>query len=154
MLVVAQKPLFHVVLSDGDQCFVEAEWPDGTIEQIDTFGLHIEAVNWLSTQSESWVQGRKDSDEAIALILFDGFRAQSKRLRDLAAIRLQFCRPAPGHQVRESLPLRKADPPCRGCRSARRNVYCWPKATVSRCSKSGGLATLATIGAFCMVSVG
>jgi hypothetical protein len=60
MLVVAQKPLFHVVLSDSDQCFVEAEWPDGTIEQIDTFGLHIEAVNWLSTQSESWVRERKD----------------------------------------------------------------------------------------------
>jgi hypothetical protein len=60
MPLVAQKPLFHMVLSDGDRWFVEAEWPDGTIEQIDTFGRHIEAVNWVSTQSESWVRERKD----------------------------------------------------------------------------------------------
>jgi hypothetical protein len=58
MLKVAQKPLFHVVLSDGDRWSVEAEWPDGTIEQIDTFKHHFEAVDWLSTRSESWE--RKD----------------------------------------------------------------------------------------------
>jgi hypothetical protein len=58
--MVAQKPLFCVVLSDGQRWSVEAEWPDGTIEQIDTFRLHFEAVNWLSTQSESWLRERTD----------------------------------------------------------------------------------------------
>jgi hypothetical protein len=52
MLTIAQKPLFHVVLNDGDQWSVEAEWPDGTIEQINTFKHHYEAVDWLNAQSE------------------------------------------------------------------------------------------------------
>jgi hypothetical protein len=52
MLTFAQKPLFHVVLNDGDQWSVEAEWPDGTIEQINTFKHHYEAVDWLNAQSE------------------------------------------------------------------------------------------------------
>ena len=31
------KPIFCVVLSDGDNWSVKAEWPDGTIEPVDTF---------------------------------------------------------------------------------------------------------------------
>jgi hypothetical protein len=52
MVIVAQKPLFHVVLGDGERWSVEAEWPDGSIEQINTFKHHHEAVDWLNAQSE------------------------------------------------------------------------------------------------------
>jgi hypothetical protein len=40
--VTAQKPFFCVVLNDGGQWHVEAEWSDGTIEQIDAFKAHLE----------------------------------------------------------------------------------------------------------------
>ena len=44
--ITAQKPFFCVVLSGGGQWHVQAEWPDGTIEQIDAFKAHLEGVNW------------------------------------------------------------------------------------------------------------
>ena len=59
MAKIAQKPIFCVVLGNGQQWAVEAEWPDGTIEQIDTFKAHFEAVNWLNDQSEEWLQERR-----------------------------------------------------------------------------------------------
>jgi hypothetical protein len=59
MTKIAQKPIFCVVLRDGDKWSVEAEWPDGTIEQIDTFNGHSEATSWVSAQSEAWVQERR-----------------------------------------------------------------------------------------------
>jgi hypothetical protein len=37
---------------------VEAELPDGTIEQVDVFKAQLAAINWIRTQSQSWVQGR------------------------------------------------------------------------------------------------
>jgi hypothetical protein len=52
------KPIFCIVLSDGENWLVEAEWPDGTIEPVDTFEGHSAAVDWLSTRSESWLQER------------------------------------------------------------------------------------------------
>lgn len=52
------KPLFCIVLGDGDKWLVEAEWPDGTIEQVDTFRGHTEASTWISTRSEAWLQER------------------------------------------------------------------------------------------------
>ena len=51
-------PILCVVLRDGDRWIVEAEWPDGTIEQVDTFRKYSEAVDWVRTQSEVWLQGR------------------------------------------------------------------------------------------------
>ena len=54
----ARKPIFLVVLNDGQNWRVEAEWPDGTIEQINAFKAHFEATNWVSTQSEAWLQKR------------------------------------------------------------------------------------------------
>jgi hypothetical protein len=59
MATIARKPIFCVVLSDSQQWTVEAEWPDGTIEQIDTFKRHFEAIDWVRNQSEVWLQGRK-----------------------------------------------------------------------------------------------
>ncbi len=56
--VAMVKPVFCVVLTDGPQWSVEAEWPDGTIEQIDTFKGHFDAVKWVSTRSETWLRER------------------------------------------------------------------------------------------------
>ena len=46
------KPLFCVVLAEGPQWSVEAEWPDGSIEHVDTFKAHFDAWNWVRTQSQ------------------------------------------------------------------------------------------------------
>ena len=48
MATITQMPFFCVVLCEGKQWTVEAEWPDGTIEQIDTFRHHFEATDWIS----------------------------------------------------------------------------------------------------------
>jgi len=53
------KPIFCVVLGDARYWSVEAEWPDGTIEQVETFKHYLEAINWLSTDSEAWVSARE-----------------------------------------------------------------------------------------------
>jgi hypothetical protein len=58
MSIIVRQPIFCVVLGDAENWSVEAEWPDGTIEQVDTFKAHFEAVNWIRTQSRSWLQGR------------------------------------------------------------------------------------------------
>jgi hypothetical protein len=52
------KPIFCLVLSDDQRWSVEAEWPDGTIERVNTFKGHLEAASWLKTQSESWLRER------------------------------------------------------------------------------------------------
>jgi len=57
-LTVAAKPIFCIVLADGDRWSVEAEWPDGTIERIDTFETHFDAINWITARSNEWVRGR------------------------------------------------------------------------------------------------
>jgi hypothetical protein len=58
------RPIFCVVLCDGDIWSVEAEWPDGTIEPVDTFEERSDAVDWLSARSESWLQERTASAPA------------------------------------------------------------------------------------------
>ena len=60
--ITAQKPFFCVVLSGGGQWHVQAEWPDGTIEQIDAFKAHLEGVNWVRTQSEAWLRERENTN--------------------------------------------------------------------------------------------
>jgi hypothetical protein len=55
---VPHKPIFCVVLSGGQNWTVEAEWPDGTIEQISMFKHHFEAADWISIQSEEWLRER------------------------------------------------------------------------------------------------
>jgi hypothetical protein len=57
----AQTPFFCVVLRDGDQWLVEAEWPDGTIVEVESFKAHLDALNWVKTQSQVWLQGRGDA---------------------------------------------------------------------------------------------
>ena len=58
MGTIAPRPLLCVVLGDGDQWIVEAEWQDGSIERIATFKAHFEAVNWIGTHSDMWLQER------------------------------------------------------------------------------------------------
>ena len=56
------KPFFCVVLSDGGQWLVEAEWPDGTIMEVDTFKAHLDALTWVRTQSQAWLRERGDAN--------------------------------------------------------------------------------------------
>jgi hypothetical protein len=52
------KPIFAVILRDGDQWTVEAEWPDGTIEQAVVAKSASDALGWINHISESWITGR------------------------------------------------------------------------------------------------
>jgi hypothetical protein len=54
------KPTFHIILSDRDQWAVEAEWPDGTLERVQTFEHHWLAQAWIAAQSETWLLTRVD----------------------------------------------------------------------------------------------
>jgi len=56
--LIVQRPLFCVVLRDGGEWLIEAEWPDGSIEHVYTFKAHSDAANWLKTYSETWLQER------------------------------------------------------------------------------------------------
>ena len=58
MRAVFLKPIFCIVLGDGDRWSVEAEWPDGTIELVDTFKTQLDATNWIKTLSEAWLRER------------------------------------------------------------------------------------------------
>jgi hypothetical protein len=51
-------PIFAVILRDGDQWTVEAEWPDGTIEQATVANSASDAWGWINNTSEAWVTGR------------------------------------------------------------------------------------------------
>ena len=45
--MMSRKPIFCVVLRDGELWQVEAEWPGGAIETIDKFKAHYEALHWV-----------------------------------------------------------------------------------------------------------
>jgi hypothetical protein len=52
------KPIFAVILRDGDEWTVEAEWPDGTIEQVTVAKSASDARTWINHISESWIRDR------------------------------------------------------------------------------------------------
>jgi hypothetical protein len=58
MAFLPAKPVFCVILGDGDYWSVEAEWPDGSIELVNKFKSYSEATSWLSTFSEEWLNSR------------------------------------------------------------------------------------------------
>jgi hypothetical protein len=58
----AEKPLFHVSLSDRDDWVVVAEWPDGTLEQVSAFKNYSAAAHWIATASEAWLYAPDDSN--------------------------------------------------------------------------------------------
>jgi hypothetical protein len=54
-----EKPIFHVILSDRDEWAVEVEWPDRTLERINTHKDYSSAANWVASQSEAWLHFSK-----------------------------------------------------------------------------------------------
>jgi hypothetical protein len=56
--MTAKTPLFYVMLRDGGEWLIEAEWPDGSIEHVCTFKVHSDAAHWLKTHSQIWLQER------------------------------------------------------------------------------------------------
>ena len=48
--VTARTPNFVWFLKDGEHWEVEAQWPDGTIEQVYKFKAGLEALNWVKTE--------------------------------------------------------------------------------------------------------
>jgi hypothetical protein len=53
-----RKPFFCIVLSGDRKWTIDAEWPDGTIEQIESFDGRIDAVQWLRTRTDEWLRER------------------------------------------------------------------------------------------------
>ena len=53
-----RTPIFCAVLGDGQRWVVEVDWPDGTIEQVGEFQRQSEAADWITNQSEAWLQER------------------------------------------------------------------------------------------------
>jgi hypothetical protein len=53
MAYLEPAPNYSVMLKDGEHWIVEAEWPDGTIEQVATFKSYFDARDWLSARSKS-----------------------------------------------------------------------------------------------------
>jgi hypothetical protein len=49
------NPFFHVSLGDRDDWVIEAEWPDGTLEQVTSFWTHSAAAHWIATASKTWL---------------------------------------------------------------------------------------------------
>jgi hypothetical protein len=56
--VLTRRPIFCVVLKDGEHWQVEAEWPDGTIEPVQRFKAGFEALDWVKTRSAAWLAER------------------------------------------------------------------------------------------------
>ena len=59
MTEVADKPIFHVILSDRDEWAVEVEWPHGVLERILTFKDYSLAAEWVGSRSEIWLKVRQ-----------------------------------------------------------------------------------------------
>ena len=58
MSIESPTPLFAVILRETDQWTVEAEWPDGTIEQAIAVKSESAARRWISQNSQSWIRDR------------------------------------------------------------------------------------------------
>jgi hypothetical protein len=58
-MIAPLLPLFFVVLKDGQYWQVEAEWPDGTIEQVREFRSGTDALKWVKTETNSWLADRR-----------------------------------------------------------------------------------------------
>jgi hypothetical protein len=52
------KLMFCTVLGDSQRWVVAVDWPDGTIEQVGEFQRQSEAADWITNQSEAWLQER------------------------------------------------------------------------------------------------
>ncbi len=62
LLPPSRRPIFkprEVADSDGRHWYVEAEWPDGTVDEIGRFGSITECWDWIARQSRAWAAGRE-----------------------------------------------------------------------------------------------
>ena len=66
MVEFPQNPILFAVLSDRDWA-VQAEWPDGTIEQVLTFKSHSAARSWIANQAQAWLRDRQSKVDNSAL---------------------------------------------------------------------------------------
>ena len=58
------EPFFCVVMRDRARWTIEAKWPDGTMEVVETFTHYFEALRWLSTQTSAWIEQRLTVNDA------------------------------------------------------------------------------------------
>ena len=59
--IPTNRPIFKPRESrtlDMTQWYVEAEWADGTIDEIGQFKSISEAWNWIARQSRAWLEER------------------------------------------------------------------------------------------------
>jgi hypothetical protein len=54
MTMPLSKPILFVVKTNGNWT-VRAEWPDGTVEEVKTFKAELQALDWLTWQSQTWL---------------------------------------------------------------------------------------------------
>jgi hypothetical protein len=52
------RPILFVVKTNGNWT-VQAEWPDGTVEEVKTFKAELQALDWLTWQSQTWLAWRE-----------------------------------------------------------------------------------------------
>jgi len=45
-------------LKDGSAWYIELTWPDGRIENIDSFQSEAEIKDWISCKSGAWLKAR------------------------------------------------------------------------------------------------
>jgi hypothetical protein len=61
------RPIFkpqEMKTADTKHRCVEAEWPDGTIDEIGQFKSIFEAWDWLARQSQAWLSSRTETHSA------------------------------------------------------------------------------------------
>jgi hypothetical protein len=58
MTMRLSKPIFFVVKTKGNWT-VQAEWPDGSVEEVKTFKAELQALDWLTWQSQTWLAWRE-----------------------------------------------------------------------------------------------
>ena len=75
-------PFFCVVSRGSSERTIEAEWPDGTAEIVETFADCFEALRWSGTQCAAWIDQRLTVKEGPSFAAV-GFPAKDSR-RDIA----------------------------------------------------------------------
>jgi hypothetical protein len=57
-------PALQVRHSEGQGWSVAARWPDGHIEHIAIFKSEFEANEWIANDFQTWLETRKNGDQA------------------------------------------------------------------------------------------
>ena len=46
------------VLKDGSAWYIQVAWPNGSLENIDSFQSESEVADWISRKSDAWLKTR------------------------------------------------------------------------------------------------